>query len=565
MPRQLYIAPVKKIFLFFFRYMTKYPASRKRALITSFLIIIEIIAVSLIPYTTKCLIDNAKIDLNLGLGSLLLLLGVLWTVEKTINHLQEITLFPATNHAIRDITHDLIYHIHQIDYSDYQTLSVPETLNAIRRISLSARTVARVVLLSLIPTTIKCVVAVIVACQLGLYGCVLLPAFILSFFTLYKGTKWYIAIRAYAWEMTDVVCKRTNDSLLNSKTLRNQLMFEDKTISSLLEEEANRWNEANFRLHGIHIIIGIIMGGAFTIVLFASLYGLANGTLTLGEFVMLKGQLISAFLPIKHLSTEFRQLMESCVDIGKVIQLLDIPLRRLKIEKQKMSQDNALVDISLENIIFSFNPESESLFKGLSIKLKVGEKIGIVGKNGCGKSTLLAMINGLYPPDSGNMNIFKGIHLIPQDIRLMNLSLRDNLCYDSQNISDTRLIQAITLMGLEELMLKLPNKLDTIVGELGSYLSGGEIRRLVLARAWLLKPQVLLLDETLDCLNEESKRDILEIIRDHFKTVIIVSHHASIVEKLDRVLVLEEGKLIEDSASNVPSLSNTLSLESAHA
>lgn len=532
----------KTFYLFTTQSSFKNKATRLRCIFAFSLILVDVTAVTLVPYCTKSIVDSLSLNVLNTVWIAMSLLGFFWIIEKTVNHIQEIIFFPVINNTIRDLSYKVTQHIHHISLADYQTLSIPEVINCVRRISLSARSFIKICFLMIAPTFIKLIIAGYVVIKTGLFGLALLPAIFLAFFILYKGSEWYVAAREAAWQASDRVTSRISDSILNTKIIRQNKSFEMQEITTLLNTEAHYWLKSNTRLHTIHILIGTLLGITIIGILGCAILAIQAGTLTIGDFLLLKGQLIVAFLPLKTLSIEFRQCAESLVDIKNIIQILEIPA-----QPHSSITEKAFDNLSINNISFSHDPQN-ILFKNVSLQIFKHEKVAIVGKNGTGKSTLLNLMASLYKTNQGNITQYnhnKQLYYIPQDFRLFNTTLRLNITYGLKNISDFAILKVIKKTGLSEFIQQMPNGLDTLVGEMGLKLSGGEKQKVALARALLLQPEILLLDETTNALSVDSERDILEIIFSEIPTVVLTSHRTSILEQVDRVIEIQNGKLVE--------------------
>lgn len=515
---------------------------RRRSIFAVLFILVDVLAVSLVPYCAKSVVDDLSINIYHTAWIAMGLLGLFWILEKTVTHIQDIIFFPVINKVIRNLSYKVVHHIHSISLPDYQKLSIPEVINCTRRISMSARSFMKICFLLIVPTLLKLIVAVTIVIKTNLFGLILLPALFVAFYLLYRGTRWYIKARGDAWQISDLVTSRINDSILNTKIIRQHSTFEMQAVGELLNTEAKSWQKANTRLHTIHVLIGALLGITITGILASSILAIQAGTLTVGDFVLLKGQLMLAFLPLRTFSTEFRQCAESLVDIRKIIQILDIPTEQNVFLQSSNAQPNS---ISLKNISFSHDTP-KPVFDHLSLRINSGEKVAIVGESGSGKSTLINLIASLYKPAEGNIDVHQNKSFcIPQDFRLFNTTLRENITYGLLDISDFTILEIAKKTGLMALINQMPNGLDTLVGEMGIKLSGGEKQKVGLARALLLKPSILLLDETTSSLSVETEAAILSIIFSEIPTVILTSHRTALLQKVDRVIKIQNGKLYE--------------------
>jgi len=556
---QLNIASFKKTIVLFLPFILR-PSARRRVYIALCIILLDITAASLTPYFAKRVVDGLSEPMTIAtfITSFVILLGLFWIIEKISSHVQEIIFFPVVNDAIRDLTSQVVHHIHSLPMKTYLNLSPPEILSSIKRISMSARSFIKIFCLMLIPSGIKLIVALVVCIKMGSFGWGLLPGILFSLWMLYKGIIHYVEMRDQTWEVTDNVTMRINDSILNTKLSRFFLDLEMQSVNGLLKQEAILWNKTNIRLHSIHLAVGLVLGGTITFILYQAAQAVQLHTLTVGDFVMLKGQLLAAFLPFKNLSLELRQLAEAVIDIGKIRRILAIPkiehsIKRIQNLNQNSKQNpkpnssKGLIsqeEIILQNVQFNYDNQIE-IFKNFSLSILPGEKWVITGNNGSGKSSLLGLMAGLFSPTMGEIYIrgrkkeayseseyCKLLHYIPQEIRLFNQSLRENLLYgcDKNSINLTELNDILRLCGLDALIKNMGQGLETKVGDLGVKLSGGEKHRLALLRAFILKPDILLLDETLDALNLEQEQELVHTLFQNFPTIVIVSHHPQVLK-----------------------------------
>ncbi len=540
--------------LFICKRTWSYPGIKARFFLAVTLIVTDIAVASLVPYYSKNIVDILSLNLLESVWVSVLLLGLFWTLGKTVSHIQEIIFFPIINLTIRDLNFKVVEHIHHISLPDYHKLSIPEVINCTRRISFSARSFIKIVFLLIIPTFFKLLIAAIILLKAGLFGIWLIPALMIAMVILYKGTGWYAATRESAWQLSDKVITRISDSILNTKVIRSFLGFEMKKVGDLLHQEAVLWHKTNTRLHLIYIAIGTVLGVAITGILASVVLAIQNKTLTVGDFVMLQGQLIAAFLPLKSFSLEFRQLAESLVDIKKIIQIFEIP-KQAENPSSLVYLTHSFQGIVFKDITFSHH-EKNTIFDQLSLNIPAHRKIGIIGQSGCGKSTFLNLTAGLLRPNQGKIYIHgrdihcipkdefkKIIHCIPQDFRLFNLSFRENITYGALHVTDQKLTKIASQIGLMPLIEQSHQGFDSLVGEMGIKLSGGEKQKIALARALLMEPEILLLDETTNSLNSDIEQEILNLLFSVIPTVILVSHRATTLKGLDQIFNIHHGQV----------------------
>lgn len=491
-----------------------------------------------IPYLSKHIVDTLSVPLLSSVSFAIVFLGLFWTLEKTLNYLQTIIFFPVLNILVRDLTFNVVQHIHHLPLTLYQGLSIPEIISSLKRIHMSAQFFIKTLLLMIIPTIIKVIIAINIAIHLGSFGWILLPTFMLILFALYQGTQWYIRSRANAWQITDDVTMRIHDSIANTKLVRQFFKFENQALGTVLSREAQCWYSTILRQQIVPMGITCIMGISFSWMLFQASRAVLAGSISVGDFVLLKGQLIAVFLPLKTLALEFRQLNEAMIDIEKIANTLALPIET---PQAKTNNSPYPEGIRLEKVSFSY--PTIDILRSVSLYIPLGQKLGIIGDNGSGKSSLLNLIAGLQPPSDGKLSLqglaHSDLHLISQDIRMFNLSIRYNLNYGMTDVSDDKLWKVLQKVGLYSLVKEMKQGLDTLLGDFGIRLSGGEKQRLLIAHALLLSPKVLLLDETLSSLDADAEIHLLEEIFKSIPTVIVVTHRPSTLLLMDAAIKLE--------------------------
>lgn len=533
---------------------------RVRCLVAFLLIGIDVTSTSCVSYYSKQIVNALPMPWEYAVWLSIGLFVLFWIVETTVVHVQDIIFFPIINQTIRNLTYQTVEHIHRIPLLDYQTLSIPETINCIRRISQSARLFIKTIVLTLAPSFMKIVVAAFVLAHTSLIAIVFVPFIGLILFLLYKITQWYALARTRAWQISDQVTLRVNDSLLNTERCRFFKKQEMQNIAQYLDLEAACWQKTNQRLHGVHIVIGILLGLTLGGTLIGTMMAIRNHHFSIGDFVFLQAQLMAALIPLRHFSREFRQMAEALVDIRKIVTLLERPP-----EENKHSGNHPdyfkKQGIYCHKMCFSY--DSHIIFNETSLHFELGTKVGIIGDNGSGKSTLLKLISGLYQPQTGYIlmngqaihqyekeSLHKLMHYIPQHYYLFNSCLRDNLCHGIQNaVSDYHLLAILEKVQLSTLLQQLPQGLDTPLGEMGTKLSGGEKQKIALARALLLKPSILLLDETTNALSIAQEQSILQTLFETIPTIILSSHRPSAHLNMDYVFKIHEKNILGIEAS----------------
>ena len=304
-----------------------------------------------------------------------------------------------------------------------------------------------------------------------------------------------------------------------------------------------------------HPFVELVGTIAFSGVIIFAYFRIKYGGMTVGGFVQFVAALALLMDPIRKFS-------QANVKIGQGIAALDRINEILDLEEEKDTGTNTPKhfndEIVIDNVTFGYG--ESTVLKNLSIKIKKGQKVALVGLSGSGKSTLINLLLGLYPIEHGQISIDgvplaqiklhdlrKLFGLVSQDVFLFHDSIRANLAIGG-NFSEAEIEKALEVSYASEFVNKLPNALDTIIGDRGAKLSGGQQQRLTIARAFLQNTDILLFDEATSSLDNESEKVVqraLESIAGN-KTVIAVAHRLSTIQDYDQIFVMKDGKLIEN-------------------
>ncbi|TQV78591.1 type I secretion system permease/ATPase [Denitrobaculum tricleocarpae] len=330
------------------------------------------------------------------------------------------------------------------------------------------------------------------------------------------------------------------------------------------EEQLAEYVRASFR----SVVLGMIGSQGVTLinkvviaaVLWVGAKLVINGELTVGQLIafnMLSGQVNQPILRLAQLWQDFQQFRISLDRLGDVLNAPAEPAQ----SPNRPALPAIKGDIIFDRTVFRYTPEGPEVLRGISLDIKAGQVIGVVGRSGSGKSTLTKLIQRLYVPESGRVLVDgtdlamvdptwlrRQVGVVLQENVLFNRSVRDNIALADPAISMEQVIEAAELAGAHEFILELAEGYDTILGERGSSLSGGQRQRIAIARALVTNPRVLIFDEATSALDYESERIIQDNMRSICagRTVIIVAHRLSTVRRADRIVTIEAGQVVED-------------------
>lgn len=290
------------------------------------------------------------------------------------------------------------------------------------------------------------------------------------------------------------------------------------------------------------------------------IYAWLQGQITSGEVAQIFNTTWNITMMMWIATSEIPSVVQAIGIANQALSLMKDPKDILDSKKAKaLTVSNG--EIIFDNVTFHY--DNKKLFKNKDVHIRPAEKVGLVGYSGAGKSTFVSLILRLYSPESGKIlidgqelscitlqSLREQIALIPQDPILFHRSLKDNIRYGRLDATDDELYHAARLAHCDEFIRKLPSGYDTFVGERGTKLSGGERQRIAIARAFLAKTPILILDEAtsaLDSVTEKYIKDSLDVLMKN-RTVLVIAHRLSTLEGMDRILVFDHGKIVEDGS-----------------
>ena len=304
----------------------------------------------------------------------------------------------------------------------------------------------------------------------------------------------------------------------------------------------------------MHIIISIGMAGT----IWYGSYLITNKIITTGDFVSFMVAMLMLYTPIKNIGKNFNQVQLSFMAIDRIFEILDMKLV-VKDKKNPYTLTSLNKDIVFQNVHFSYTKDVPIL-KNINLSVQKGQKVAFVGNSGGGKSTAVHLIPRFYEIDSGSIQIDghdirdislaslrQNIGVVFQDNFLFSGTIRDNLMLGKFDATDEEIRAAIKAACLEDFISELDNGLDTDIGERGTLLSGGQKQRIAIARAFLKNAPILILDEATSALDNKSEAVVQQAINNLMKsrTVFVIAHRLSTIQNVDKIVVINEGEIIE--------------------
>ena len=353
---------------------------------------------------------------------------------------------------------------------------------------------------------------------------------------------------------------RAVDSLLNYETVKyfNNEPFEAGRYDIALDvwEQARRKNRLS--LFALNSGQALIIAVSQTLMLGMAALSVGAGDMSLGDFILINQFMLQLFLPLGFLGFVYREIKAALANIERLFKVLE---EQPRIAPHSGAPDLALSagDIQFRQIEFAYR-ESEKVLKGFNLHIKGGQTVALVGVSGAGKSTVSKLLFRFYDPTQGVISIDgtdireinlpslrHAIAVVPQDCVLFNDSLRENIRYGRPAATDSDIEQAVKAAHLADFVDRLPDGLDTLVGERGLKVSGGERQRVAIARAVLKQAHILIFDEATSSLDSHSEQAVLRAFKALAgrQTTLVIAHRLSTIIDADQIVVMHEGSVVE--------------------
>jgi len=362
------------------------------------------------------------------------------------------------------------------------------------------------------------------------------------------------------------------DSEANSKAIDGLINYETVKYFTNEEYELNRyqstmteWEDSAVKSQNSMNLLNFGQGAVISIgVTFIMIYaaqGVVDGTMTLGDLVLVNAMMLQLFMPLGFLGIIYRALKYSLADMDLMIKLLDKePEIKDKENAKELKVANA--EIEFKDVGFSYN-EDRQILNSISFKVPAGHKVAIVGASGAGKSTITRLLFRFYDVTDGAIfidgqniqsvtqkSLREVIGIVPQDTGLFNDTIYNNIIYANPNASDADVYEAAEVANIHTFINSLPDGYQTIVGERGLKLSGGEKQRVAIARVIISHPEIMVFDEATSSLDSKSEKTILTSLKTISKahTTLVIAHRLSTVIDADTILVMDEGNIVEQGS-----------------
>ncbi len=520
-----------------------------------------------VPLALKAIVDHLDATTEpLTLPIVLLLAyGLLRLCASLFNELRDVVFARVRHGTLRQLSVRVLEHLHRLSLRYHLERRTGAITRDLERGTRSASTLLNYLVFNIIPilTEVLLIAAILLfdySASFALVTLVTVAAYVLFTF---KITEWRMQYRHTMNRLDSQANSQAVDSLINYETVK---YFGNEPLERRrYDETLGQWEEAavlsQTSMSGLNIGQGAIIAGGVTVIMTMAANQVVAGEMSLGDLVLVNAFMLQMFIPLNFLGVAYSQLKHALSDMDRMFHLLETePEIQDAADARPLQVEGG--EVRFEQVAFHYNPE-RPILERVDFTLPAGKKVAVVGHSGAGKSTLARLLYRFYDVTDGAIRIDgqdlrsvtqsslrAAIGIVPQDTVLFNDTLYYNILYARPDAGRAEVEEAARLADIHRFIAALPEGYDTLVGERGLKLSGGEKQRVAIARAILKRPRILIFDEATSSLDSHSEQAILEALRGvaHHHTTLVIAHRLSTIVDADEILVMSAGRVIERGA-----------------
>ncbi len=519
-----------------------------------------------VPLIFKQLVDGLDITREQAVivvpAALLVAYGALRFSTSLFTELREIVFARVTQESVREISLQVFGHLHALSLRFHLERQTGGLTRDIERGTRSIGSLISYTLYSILPTfvEISLVVGILLVKYEPSFAIITLVTLVLYVVFTFKVTNWRTALRRQANELDSAANARAIDSLINYETVKyfNNEAFETRRYDT----ELKKWTAAQITnqksLSLLNMGQAAIIAVGVTAMMWRAAIGVANGSMTLGDLVLVNAFLIQLYIPLNFLGVLYREIRQALTDIERMFGLMGTH-REVADAPTALTLARGPAEVRFEQVGFAYDP-TRPILHAVDFTIPAGRTVAVVGHSGSGKSTLARLLFRFYDVQQGAVRINgqdirqltqdslrAAIGIVPQDTVLFNDTLFYNIQYGRPEASREEVEAAARAAQLQEFIARLPDGWQTRVGERGLKLSGGEKQRVAIARTLLKNPDILIFDEATSALDSKTEKAIQAQLdaAARGRTTLVIAHRLSTVMNADEIIVLDQGHILE--------------------
>jgi ATP-binding cassette subfamily B protein len=543
------------------------PDLRARVFVSLLCLVLAILATTAFPVVMGQITNQLAVKpaVAVALGTSMALIGAYVLARilmQAFAQLRDGVFAKVQYHALREVGVSTFAHVHTLSLRFHLERKTGGLSRVIERGTKGIDTLLSFAVFSIFPTLFQLILfSTIMVLKLNWTIALVTIAMVATYvwFT-FAVTRWRIQFRRDMNQSDQDANTKAVDSLLNYETVKyfNNELHETRRFDKSMEKYARASIQAQTSLSVLNTGQAVIMALGMGAVMILTAFGIRDGRFNVGDFVMANAILMQLYQPLNLLGTVYREITQALVDMDAMFRLLHRP-QEITDKPGALPLHVTGGEIRFDNVVFSYDPE-RIVLKGVSFTVPAGKTVAVVGPSGAGKSTISRILYRFYDIQSGSVTIDgqdirdvtqaslrEKIGIVPQDTVLFNDTVRYNIAYGRIGATESEIKEAARYAQIDPFIRELPLGYDSMVGERGLKLSGGEKQRVAIARTILKNPPILLLDEATSALDTGTEREIQGALQEVSKnrTSLVIAHRLSTVVDADEILVLDHGEIIE--------------------
>ncbi len=517
-----------------------------------------------IPLVLKEIVDALdQNDITLVLPLAFLLgYGALRLASALFNEMRDSVFARVRHGAMRKVSIRVLQHLHRLSLRFHLERKTGGISRDIERGTRSVSSLLNYMVFSILPTLVE--VTLIAGILLGKYsvwfGAITFGCVVLYIYFTFRITEWRMKYRVQMNSSDSRANTQAIDSLINYETVKyfGNEGHELARYNHSLEEWEDAAVKSQTSLSALNVGQSAIIAGGVTLIMILAARGVVEGSLSIGDLVLVNAFLLQLFIPLNFLGIVYSQLKHSIADMQLMFDLLE---RNPEVQDRPDAAELQVGsgEVRFDRVSFGYDPE-RPILHDISFTIPAGHKVAVVGPSGAGKSTLARLLFRFYDVTSGRIlingqdlravtqqSLRAAVGIVPQDTVLFNDTLRYNIAYARPGSDQQAIETAARAANIHTFISSLPQGYDTVVGERGLKLSGGEKQRVAIARVILKNPRILVFDEATSSLDSHSEQIIMDSLRAAAQnhTTLAIAHRLSTIIDADRILVMDNGRIAE--------------------